>query len=161
MPCAVRVARASPRKPRRAPARNSPSRRRRAVTAMASRAGSAPPGRTRLSGLSPSHRHLHVKIRPLIMRYEFLTRLPYMLKTKVVIEPQDVEGRLAEFGIERQDLIRIALSALAARNDSVLDDPKTAKGQFSYIHGVRAMRQAFCPAGYERISKQNIESVYD
>jgi hypothetical protein len=84
-----------------------------------------------------------------------------MLKTKVVIDPQDVETRLAEFGTTRQDLIRIALSALAARNDSVLDDPKTAKGQFSYIHGVRAMRQAFCPAGYERISKQNIESVYD
>lgn len=84
-----------------------------------------------------------------------------MLKTKVVTEPQDVEARLAEFGIARQDLIRIALSALAARNDSVLDDPKTAKGQFSYIHGVRAMSQAFRPAGYERLSKQNIESVYD
>ena len=84
-----------------------------------------------------------------------------MLKTKIVSEPQDVEARLAEFGATRQDLIRIALSALAARNDSVLDDPKTARGLFSYLYGVRAMRQAFCPAGYERISKQNIESVYD
>jgi hypothetical protein len=84
-----------------------------------------------------------------------------MLMTKLVIEPQDVQTRLAEFGIQRQDLIRIALSALAGRNDSVLDDPKTAKGLFSYIYGVRAMRQAFCAAGYERFSKKNIESVYD
>jgi hypothetical protein len=42
----------------------------------------------------------------------------------------------------------------------VLDDPRTARGQFSYIYGVRTMRQVFAPAGYERVSKQNIESVY-
>jgi hypothetical protein len=84
-----------------------------------------------------------------------------VLKTKLVIEPQDVHARLAEFGTKRDDIVRIALTALGARNDSVPDDPRTAKGQFSYIYGVRAMRQVFTPAGYERVSKQNIESVYD
>jgi hypothetical protein len=65
------------------------------------------------------------------------------------------------FRVKKDDIVRVALSALAARNDSVPDDPKTAKGQLSYIYGVRAMRQAFIPAGYERISRRNIESVYD
>jgi hypothetical protein len=82
-------------------------------------------------------------------------------QTLLIVRPEDADARLADFRIERYDIVRVALSALAARNDSVPDDPKTAKGQFSYIYGVRAMRQAFIPAGYERISRKNIESVYD
>jgi hypothetical protein len=83
-----------------------------------------------------------------------------VLKAKLISDPIDVESRLADFGVKKADLVRIALSALGARNDSVLDDPRTAKGQFSYIYGVRTMRQVFAGAGYERVSKQNIESVY-
>jgi hypothetical protein len=83
-----------------------------------------------------------------------------VLKTKIVTEPQDVDARLAAFGVRRQDLLQIPLLALGARNDSVPFDPRTAKGQFSYIYGVRAMRQVFVPAGYEVVSRQNIESVY-
>ena len=84
-----------------------------------------------------------------------------MLQTRLIVRPEDVHARLAHFRVKKDDIVRVALSALAARNDSVSDDPKTAKGQFSYIYGVRAMRQAFIPAGYERISRGNIESVYD
>jgi hypothetical protein len=83
-----------------------------------------------------------------------------VLKTKVVMEPQDVDARLADFGISRQEILQIPLLALGARNDSVPFDPRTAKGQFSYIYGVRAMRQAFVPVGYDVVSRQNIESVY-
>lgn len=84
-----------------------------------------------------------------------------MAKTKLVVEEHDVDARLADFGVTRTDIIRIALAALGARNDSIAFDPKTAKGQFSYIYGVRALRDVFVPAGYEPVSKQNIESVYD
>jgi hypothetical protein len=81
-------------------------------------------------------------------------------KTKLVIEPQDVDAKLLDFGVRRQDLLQIPLLALGARNDSVPFDPKTAKGQFSYIYGVRTMREVFIPSGYEVVSRQNIESVY-
>jgi hypothetical protein len=84
-----------------------------------------------------------------------------MVKTKLVIEPQLVNDRLADFGITRQDGVRIALAALAARNDSVPTDPKTAPGQLAYIYGVRTMRDAFPGPRYEAMSRQNIESVYD
>jgi hypothetical protein len=83
-----------------------------------------------------------------------------VLETKIVTEPQDVETRLADFGVHRQEILQIPLLALGARNDSVPFDPKTAKGLFSYIYGVRAMRQVFASAGYEVVSRQNIESVY-
>ncbi len=81
--------------------------------------------------------------------------------TKLVIEPQEVDGRLSDFRVTRADIIRIGLASLGARNDSVAADPRTARGQLGYIYGVRTMRQVFTPAGYEPISRQNIESVYD
>jgi hypothetical protein len=86
-----------------------------------------------------------------------------MLQTKLIVQPQEVDKRLADFGVTRSDVIRIALSALGARNDSTPADPKTAKGQFSYIYGVRTLRQVFTRKGvdYEPVSRQNIESVYD
>lgn len=86
-----------------------------------------------------------------------------MPQTKLVVEPQEVDDRLADFGVKRADLTRIALTALGARNDSLPADPKTAKGLFSYIYGVRTLRQVFLRPGlgYEPISSQNIESVYD
>lgn len=78
------------------------------------------------------------------------------------MDAPEVDDRLADFMVKRQGLVRIGLTALGARNDSLpYDDPKTAKGQFAYIYGVRTLRQVFRPAGYEAISSQNIESVYD
>jgi hypothetical protein len=82
-------------------------------------------------------------------------------QTKLVVAAEDVHTRLLDFRVKKQDIALVALSALAARNDSVADDPKTARGLFAYIYGVRGMRQAFMHAGYERVSRQNIESIYD
>lgn len=104
---------------------------------------------------------LHVKNSHLIMRVNSLTRCAGVLKRKIVVESQDVKVRLSDFGVRREDFLQIPLLALGARNDSVPFDPKTAKGLFSYIYGVRAMRQVFAHAGYEVVSTQNIESVYD
>jgi hypothetical protein len=83
--------------------------------------------------------------------------------TKIVSEPLDVDARLAgHFRVDRKAVRHIARAALGARNDSIAFDPKTAKGLLAYIYGVRALREVFVgTAGYELISRQNIESVYD
>jgi hypothetical protein len=84
-----------------------------------------------------------------------------MALTKLVTIPQEVDDRLADFGTTRHDAARIALASLGARNDSIAFDAKTAKGLLGYLYGVRTLRQVFMPAGYEQVSRQNIESVYD
>ena len=82
--------------------------------------------------------------------------------TKIVAEPPEVDARLADFRTDREAVRYIARAAMGARNDSIPFDPKTAKGLFSYIYGVRALREVFVAnAGYELVSRQNIEAVYD
>ena len=84
-----------------------------------------------------------------------------MLATKLVIEPSDVIERLRDFGTTREDIAQVALAAMAARNDSVAFDPKTAPGQLAYIYGVRSLRERLVPSGYDPVSRGNIESAWD
>lgn len=85
-----------------------------------------------------------------------------MLPCRIVKDADEVEARLKEkFGVGRQDIIRIALTALGARNDSIAFDPRFTKGMLAYIYGVRALREVFVlQAKYEPRSHYNIESVY-
>ena len=85
-----------------------------------------------------------------------------MAYPKIVANPLDVDLRLSDFGVNREGIRYIALAANGARNDSIAFDPKTAPGLFSYIYGVRALREVFVGnAGYAQVSRQNIEAVYD
>ena len=85
-----------------------------------------------------------------------------MLPCRLVKIDSEVAVRLAEFGVRREDVIRVVLAAVSARNDSIPFDPKTGKGLLGYIFGVREMRNVFVLlAGYEPISRNNIEAVYD
>jgi hypothetical protein len=84
-----------------------------------------------------------------------------VIKIKLVISPPQVISRLADFGVEPRSAAGVGHAALAARNDSVPTDPKTAPGLLAYIYGVRAMRDAFTAPRYAVHSRQNIESVFD
>ena len=81
---------------------------------------------------------------------------------RIVKEDNDIAARLAEFGVRREEVIRIALASLASRNESIPFDPKTGKGLLGYIYGVRELRNVFVlSAGYQPVSKNNIEAVFD
>jgi hypothetical protein len=86
-----------------------------------------------------------------------------MLPCTILKDTDDVEARLRElFGLGRADVVRIALGALAARNDSVDFDPRIARGLLAYIFGVRTLREVCAEAGgYEPVSHYNIESAYN
>lgn len=80
---------------------------------------------------------------------------------RVIKDDVDIALRLADFGVRPEDVLRIALAARAARNDSIPFDPKTGKGLLGYIYGVRELRNVFVlTAGYQLVSKNNIEAVY-
>ncbi|MDO8838258.1 MAG: hypothetical protein Q7V31_04965 [Parvibaculum sp.] len=86
-----------------------------------------------------------------------------MLPCTILKDTDEVEARLREhFGLGRVEVMRIALGALAARNDSVAFDPRIAKGLLAYIYGVRTLREVCADAGgYEPVSHYNIESAYN
>ncbi len=77
----------------------------------------------------------------------------------VVREPQDVDNALNQIGLTRDIVVEVALSAAAARADTLPVDPALAPGMLSYIYGVRAIRMSLLKKGW-RISRQgNVEST--
>jgi hypothetical protein len=82
-----------------------------------------------------------------------------MPATKILQSGWDVGARLAELGANREELIRIAEKAAAARADSTADDPLAGAGLLSWIYGTRAMRATYRAKGWKRNSADNIPSV--
>lgn len=86
-----------------------------------------------------------------------------MKPCKIIKEEIDVDARLAEFGVSRDDLLRIVRAVVTAHNDAVPFDPITASGLFRYIYGTRATREVFCgaPLAWRVCRVRGIESAYD
>ena len=77
----------------------------------------------------------------------------------IVRDPQNIETALSKIGLTREIVTNIALSAVAARADSLSVDPSSAPGMLSYIYGVRAIRMNLLKRGW-RVSRQgNVEST--
>jgi hypothetical protein len=82
-----------------------------------------------------------------------------VLATRCYLEPWDVDARLIPFRVTRQELFLIVGGVVAARADSVDNDPATAEGQFAYIYGTRFLRSLFRTKGYFLYRQDNIEGV--
>lgn len=82
-----------------------------------------------------------------------------MLATRYYLEPWDVDARLAPFGVTRAELWRIVAGVVAARADTVENDPTTGEGLFAYIYGTRFVRSLFRTKGYLLYRQDNIEGV--
>lgn len=85
-----------------------------------------------------------------------------MANPTVVCSEFEVKSRLEQFGLKKADLVDVAISAVAARYDSVeLLDPPGAGGTFSYIYGTRALRRALLAkqAGWQLDTEGQIAGV--
>jgi hypothetical protein len=82
-----------------------------------------------------------------------------MLAARVYGEIWEIDARLRPFGVTRQELIEVVRGVVAARADSVDNDPVTAEGLFAYIFGTRYLRSLFRTKGYLLDRKENIEAV--
>lgn len=79
--------------------------------------------------------------------------------TRVLVDAPDIDYRLAQFGVSRQELIDVARGVVAARSDATADDPASAEGLLAYIYGTRLVRQLFQKIGWARLNQNNVASV--
>lgn len=78
---------------------------------------------------------------------------------RILIDVTDVDRRLDQFGVTRQELIDVVRGVVAARSDATADDPASAEGLLAYIYGTRLVRQLFQKIGWIRLSQNNVASV--
>lgn len=78
---------------------------------------------------------------------------------RIFREPLDVADRLSPFGITAEDVIPLIEAVVAARNDVVSVDARTAAGTKAYFAGVRHLRFLFLPKGWMIDSTNGVESV--
>jgi hypothetical protein len=83
-----------------------------------------------------------------------------MHAARVYREPSEVADRLAQFGVIVAELIPVVEAVIAARNDVVSVDARTAAGTKAYFAGVRHLRFLFLPKkGWVADSTNGVESV--
>lgn len=90
-------------------------------------------------------------------QHEGLTLFMMKAIPPVVREEWQVNQALRELGLTRDIIRRIALAAAGARNEATPVDPSCSPGMLSYIHGVREMRLALLPVGWEMSRDGNVE----
>lgn len=79
--------------------------------------------------------------------------------TVIVSTPVDVENRLEDFGVMRQQIISIGHVARAYADDASPSMPLNAAGMLSYIHGVGELRQQLVGSDYIPDRTCGVESV--
>ena len=82
-----------------------------------------------------------------------------MHATRIYHEPREVVDRLAPFGITADEVMPLIEAVVAARNDVVSVDARTAAGTKAYLAGVRHLRFLFLPKGWKADCKNGVESV--
>ena len=83
-----------------------------------------------------------------------------MLPAAIIQEDWAIDSKLSNFDVTRKELQAVVLAAVAARADFVPNHPANAAGLLSYIYGTKALRDLFCPKGWQINRTGNIESVY-
>ena len=82
-----------------------------------------------------------------------------MPASRIFADEIAARSRLYDLGLDRQDLIEIALLAASARSEQTPYDPYGSGGQFSYIHGTRHIRMKLCPKGWTVHREGNVEAT--
>jgi hypothetical protein len=81
---------------------------------------------------------------------------------KILQQDWEIDSRLFNLlAVTRSEFFRIVFAAVSARADFQPHQPANAAGLLSYIHGTGALRDVFCPKGWELNRSGNIESVYN
>lgn len=70
-----------------------------------------------------------------------------------------MEQRLAELGLNRESLEKVAKVASGAKNDSTANDPANAPGTFSYIYGTRTLREEFVGEEWAIDQTESVEAI--
>jgi hypothetical protein len=91
------------------------------------------------------------------MRQEKLTG--EFMPAIILATPIQVDGRLAEFGITREQLIEVVMAMVAARAECTDNDPPSAPGWSSWRHGTRRAREIFRPLGWLKDDTDQLPTI--
>lgn len=84
-----------------------------------------------------------------------------MSSAHIFQESWEVDPKLSLFGVTKQELITVALKAIAAKNDATPIDATNAAGILSYLFGLRAIRMLLLPkGGWEVDRTSGIEATF-
>jgi len=84
-----------------------------------------------------------------------------MTPVRVFKEDQEVGVRLQDFGTTKEEILEVVRIAVGAKREALISHPANAAGQLSYIFGTGAVRDLFCPKGWQIDRTDNIEATYD
>ncbi|QUL38373.1 hypothetical protein [Erythrobacter sp. JK5] len=79
--------------------------------------------------------------------------------TQIIDTELEVDARLHDFGLSRDQILAIADVAKAWASDASPLMPKNAPGTLAYIYGVEALRQQLLDGEWQVDRTQNVESV--
>ena len=81
------------------------------------------------------------------------------VETLVRRNPWDVDHRLAELGLTREGLVKVAAAALAAAADATPFHPANASGMLAYIHAIYAVRNQFIGKEWDVFRLNGVEMI--
>lgn len=84
-----------------------------------------------------------------------------MAADRIFAQDYEAASRLDQLGLSMPELIGVVHQAVAAKANFVLNHPLNAAGQFSYIFGTGALRDALRPKGWQIDRTGNVEATYD
>jgi len=90
---------------------------------------------------------------------KIIAAVPICFVTRIYSEIWEIDARLRDFGVTRDELMQIVRGVVGARADAVENDPVTAEGLFAYIFGTRYLRALFRTKGWLLHRELNIETV--
>ena len=82
-----------------------------------------------------------------------------MHAVRIYRQAAEVSDRLSPFGITAEEVMPLIEAVVAARNDVVSADARTAAGLKAYLAGVRHLRFLFLPKGWVSDCTDGVESV--
>jgi hypothetical protein len=83
----------------------------------------------------------------------------FKMPTLVFSTPAQVDGRLSEFGITREQLVEIIQAMVAAKAECTENDPPSAPGWSSWRHGTRRAREVFRSDGWLKDDTDQLPTI--
>jgi len=79
----------------------------------------------------------------------------------ILINPVEVDNRLATLGWTREELIEVVGAMVAARNSCTDNDPSSAPGWMAWKEGTRRLREIGRPKGLQKDEESHLPSLID
>lgn len=79
----------------------------------------------------------------------------------VLKEAYEVESRLSELGVTKDELFEVVREAVGSRRAATPLHPLSAAGQFAYLNGTERLRQICIPKGWKVSRTEGVEAAYN